>query len=249
MKELAEKPASANGVSSGFNIQVSNMTEAMELARMMSSSALAPKDFKNKPDDTLIAMMMGNELGLNPMQSIQNIAVINGRPCIWGDAMLALVQNHPSFDEIEETFDDSKMTAICTVTRKGGKPHVSKFSQEDAVLAGLWGNNTWKKYPKRMLAMRARGFALRNQFADALLGLITREEALDYPDEKEINPVVAIPKEPEYYDEGKFTENLPAWKKTIASKNKSPVEFIAFIESKGVLFTDDQKNQIKGVNE
>lgn len=249
MKELAQKSSSGTSVSSGFNIQVSNMTEAMELARMMSSSALAPKDFKNKPEDTLIAMMMGNELGLNPMQSIQNIAVINGRPCIWGDAMLALVQNHPSFDEIEETFDDSKMTAICTVTRKGGKPHVSKFSQEDAVLAGLWGNNTWKKYPKRMLAMRARGFALRNQFADALLGLITREEALDYPDEKEINPVVAIPKEPEYYDEGKFTENLPAWKKTIASKNKSPVEFIAFIESKGVLFTDDQKNQIKGVNE
>jgi hypothetical protein len=178
----------------GFDLQVTDMGSAMQLATMIANSQLAPKNFQNKPEDTLVAMMMGNELGLNPMQAIQNIAVVNGRPCVWGDAMLALVQNHPSFGGIEEDYDKDTMTASCTVWRKGGTKHTQTFSRADAETAGLWGRNTWKQYPKRMLAMRARGFALRNQFADALLGLITTEEAYDIPASgiEEVNEVKAI---------------------------------------------------------
>jgi hypothetical protein len=51
----------------------------------------------------------------------------------------------------------------------------------DAKAAGLWAKGgPWTQYPKRMLAMRARGFALRNAFADVLRGLVTAEEAGDY---------------------------------------------------------------------
>ena len=169
----------------GFDLQPKDMSEAMRLATMIANSQLAPKDFKGKPEDTMVAMMMGNELGLNPMQAIQNIAVINGRPSIWGDALLALVQNHPSYGGVTESFDDATMTATCVAWRKGGEKHTQTFSQADAATAGLWGSNRqpWKQYPKRMLAMRARGFALRNVFADALLGLITAEEAQDMPEE------------------------------------------------------------------
>jgi hypothetical protein len=72
--------------------------------------------------------------------------------------------------------------ATCTVWRKGGTKHTQSFSQADAQKAGLWGKSgPWTQYPKRMLQMRARGFALRSQFADALAGLITREEAEDMP--------------------------------------------------------------------
>lgn len=236
--------------SNGFNLQPKDIGEAMKIATMIANSQLAPKDFRGKPEDTLVAMLMGSEIGLNPMQSIQNIAVINGRPSIWGDALLALVQNHPSFRDIEETFDDKTMTAKCTVVRKGGKPHVATFSREDATIAGLWGNNTWKKYPKRMLAMRARGFALRNQFADALLGLITREEAYDMPVEKEINPRHQEEPEPETeqteslpesYPQDEFEKNLPKWKPLVESGSKTASALIGFIESKGRLLTDNQK--------
>lgn len=168
----------------GFDLAPQNMEQAMNLAAMIANSQLAPQNFRGKPEDTLVAMMMGNELGLNPLQSIQNIAVINGRPSIWGDAMLALVQNHPTFGGIKEEFDDAAMTAYCTVWRKGGEKHTQKFSQADAQTAGLLGKGPWKQYPKRMLAMRARGFALRNQFADALAGLVSREEAMDMPAEQ-----------------------------------------------------------------
>ena len=178
-----------NLAKSGFNLSVESMDQAMNMATMIANSQLAPQNYKGRPEDTLVAMMMGNELGLNPMQSIQNIAVINGKPSIYGDAMLALVQNHPAFGGIEESFDDSTMTANCTVWRKGGTKHTQTFSKRDAESSRLWGKKgPWTDYPKRMLAMRARGFALRNQFADALLGLISAEEAQDMPIERDITP-------------------------------------------------------------
>lgn len=230
-----------------------SMPELFKLAEMVSMSELAPKNYKGKPNDTAIAMMMGLEVGLNPMQAIQNIAVINGKPSIWGDAMLALVQNHPSFNSIEESFNEQSMTATCTVCRKGGKPHTEFFSQKDAEQAGLWGRNTWKQYPKRMLAMRARGFALRNQFADALLGLMSAEEAGDMPsEEREINPVQpeqAAQQETviEAYPQDEFDKNLPKWMPLIESGKKTAQGLIGFIESKGRLLTNDQKQALEGV--
>lgn len=222
----------------GFDLQITDIGQAMKLATMIANSQLVPQAFKNRPEDTLVAMMMGNEVGLNPMQAIQNIAVINGRPTIWGDAMLALVQNNPKFGAIEETFDESTMTATCKITRKGGKPHVATFSKEDAGTAGLWGKDTWVKYPKRMLQMRARGFALRNQFADALLGLITAEEAQDLPiemnqsiDHYQENPVVLQTNE-EYYSQEKFEKIFPAWAEKIKSGERTPKQIIDFMKSK-----------------
>ena len=166
----------------GFALAPQSMTEAMTMATMLCKSSMVPKCYVNKPEDTLIAMMMGSELGLNPIQSLQNIAVINGKPSIYGDALAALVQNHPAFGGMEESFTEAGMVATCIVWRKGGSKHTQTFSQADATKAGLWGKSgPWSQYPKRMLAMRARGFALRSQFADALAGLITREEAEDMP--------------------------------------------------------------------
>lgn len=246
----------------GFEINPRNMDEAMRFAKMISNSQLAPKDFKGKPEDTFVAMLMGNELGLNPLQSLQNIAVINGRPSIWGDAMLALVQTHPAFGSIEETLDEATMTAKCTVTRKGGVPHTVTFSREDAIRAGLWqsekivkrknkqsgqwyeteNDSPWYRSPKRMLAMRARGFALRNQFADALLGLITREEAMDYtPEEKDITPV-SDPEDtlPTYTDEA-FKTNVGTWQLAINKGKKTPQQILSTIRTKYTVPSDMEK--------
>jgi hypothetical protein len=73
--------------------------------------------------------------------------------------------------------------------RKGRTPVVFKFSVEEAKRALLWGKaGPWTAYPKRMMQMRARGFALRDAFADVLTGLITAEEAHDYPAEQKSAP-------------------------------------------------------------
>ena len=166
-------------------LALATMGEAMQFASMVAKSDFAPKDFKGKPESCLLAIQHGSEVGLSPMQSLQSIAVINGRPTIWGDAALALVQSSPACEYIKEYIegDGDQAVAVCEVKRRGyPAATVSTFSMFDAKRAGLAGKSgPWTQYPARMLALRARGFALRNAFADALRGLVTAEEAQDYP--------------------------------------------------------------------
>lgn len=170
------------------------MGEAMQFSEMLASSSMVPKAYQGKPNDVLVCVQWGYEMGLAPMQALQNIAVINGKPSVYGDAMMALVQSSPVCEDIEEYFEGEGTTnpvAVCVAKRKGRKPVVTKFSVEDAKRAGLWGKGgPWTAYPKRMLQMRARGFALRDAFPDVLKGMITAEEAQDYPDEAKPVPVV-----------------------------------------------------------
>lgn len=161
-------------------LQPANLEQAIELAKYVANSGMVPKQYIGNPGAVLIATQMGAELGLSMLASLQNIAVINGRPCVWGDAMKAICLASPLCEGIEETFDEKTMTATCTVTRKGKKPAVSTFSAADAKTAGLWGKaGPWTQHPKRMIQMRARGFGLRDNFADLLLGLQVREEVED----------------------------------------------------------------------
>lgn len=187
----------------GGGLALATFDDAFRFAKMVAGSDFAPKDFKNKPESCLLAIQHGSEVGLSPMQSLQSIAVINGRPTIWGDAALALVQSSPACEYIKEYIegDGDQAVAVCEVKRRGyPSATVSTFSMFDAKRAGLAGKSgPWTQYPARMLALRARGFALRNAFADALRGLVTAEEAQDYtPVEAATQParepVVAIPK-------------------------------------------------------
>jgi hypothetical protein len=187
---------------SGLALQ--SFDDAFRFAKMVAASEFAPKDFKGKPESCLLAIQHGSEVGLSPMQSLQSIAVINGRPSIWGDAALALVQACPVCEYVREYLEGEgdNLTAVCEAKRQGyPAPTTVRFSVADAKKAGLWGKSgPWTQYPSRMLQLRARGFALRNAFADALRGLVTAEEAQDYPTQPE--PVVVRPK---FTDEPKAT--------------------------------------------
>jgi hypothetical protein len=187
---------------SGLALQ--SFDDAFRFAKMVAASEFAPKDFKNKPESCLLAIQHGSEVGLSPMQSLQSIAVINGRPTIWGDAALALVQACSVCEYVREYLEGEgdNLTAVCEAKRQGyPAPTTVRFAVADAKKAGLWGKSgPWTQYPSRMLQLRARGFALRNAFADALRGLVTAEEAQDYPTQPE--PVVVRPK---FTDEPKAT--------------------------------------------
>jgi hypothetical protein len=163
------------------------LTEAMTFSDMLANSSMVPKAYQGKPQDILVCVQWGMEMGLAPMQALQNIAVINGKPSVYGDAAMALVQASPVCEDVEEFFEGEgtpNPVAVCVAKRKGRKPVTARFSVEDAKRAGLWGKQgPWSAYPKRMMQMRARGFALRDAFPDVLKGMITAEEAQDYPEE------------------------------------------------------------------
>jgi len=178
----------------------SSMGEALKMAELLSNSTMVPQSYRGKPGDILVAVQMGAELGLAPLQALQNIASINGRPSVWGDAALALVQGHPAYVSHREWLDGEGMerAGYCAVTRRGAAEHVQRFSMKDAERAGLLGKQgPWKQYTDRMLVLRARGFALRDKFSDALRGIITAEEAQDMPAEPAERVVgLAVPDQP-----------------------------------------------------
>src|SRR5208337_917565 len=115
-----------------------------------------------------------------------------GRPGLWGDAMMGLVEASGVLEEFKEYYQGDypkdDFTAVCVAKRKGHEAVIiNEFSIGDAKLAGIWNKEgPWKTYPKRMLKMRARGFTLRDGFADKLKGLKSAEELADIrPDDPE----------------------------------------------------------------
>ena len=159
-----------------------NMGEAMQFAETMAASAFCPKAFQGRPADIVVAVQWASEVGLAPLAAMQNMAVINGKPSLYGDGMMALITGHPEYVSHKEWREGDE--AFCTIVRMrfGEKIETTRsFSLADAKQAGLTGKGPWRSYPKRMLQMRARGFAARDSFPDALSGVIIKEEAMDYP--------------------------------------------------------------------
>jgi hypothetical protein len=191
----------------GFLI-IDTFEQAKSVAEYINKSALVPEAYRGNPANIVIAMQYGMELGLSPMQALQSVAVVNGRPSLWGDALPGLIISEPDCEGIDspepEGTDPEKWVAVCTVLRRGRPPVKRSFSKKDAETAGLWGQNTWKKYPKRMLMMRARAFAIRDAYPDRMKGIITAEEAID------ITPERVEPSEPRRLSETAPTTPAPA---------------------------------------
>ena len=164
-----------------------NFEHWYRVSNMMAQSQMVPKAYHGKAPDVLLAMEYGASLGMTPLAAVQNIAVINGRPSLWGDAILAVCSGHKEFENITEepmlAADKSVEGYRCTIKRKGRSDVTQVFTVADAKKAALWGKaGPWSSYPARMLQMRARAFALRDSFADALMGISSADEVQDYID-------------------------------------------------------------------
>lgn len=153
--------------------------DVVTLAHYFHRAGLHPEGLQNR-EAVAIVLLAGLELKLSPTTAMQNIYVVNNRPTIWGDAALAVVMNHPEFDDMDppEWEGDPKSDAykaIFTVRRRrpsGKVLHSTRtFSWGDAVAAGLASKATYKNYRQQMLLNRARAYALRDIFPDALKGI------------------------------------------------------------------------------
>lgn len=177
------KPASGairNGLLAAMT--PNTLDDAFRLSKALAMSGdMVPKHFQGKPEAVMAALLQGASIGLPPMQSLQYIAVINGRPSVWGDALPALVMAAGHFVDVELAGEGEQMVATATLTRKDGRKVVRRFSMADAKRAGLAGKQgPWQQYPGRMLQMRARAWAVRDGAPDALVGLSIAEEVQDY---------------------------------------------------------------------
>ncbi|HQN51000.1 MAG TPA: hypothetical protein PK913_08060 [Phenylobacterium sp.] len=205
------RPQSAPALTGARQIGLTpqSIDEALRMAEIMSRASIVPKDYQGNPGNILVAIQWGAEIGLPPLQAMQNLAVINGRPALWGDAVIALVRGSGLLETIHE--DITADVATCTVKRKGEPPASRSFSVEDAKRAGLYGKQgPWQQYPKRMLQMRARAWALRDVFPDVLRGVHVGEEAQDMPPIKAMGDAEIIPADPPATPHASRTEQVKA---------------------------------------
>jgi hypothetical protein len=251
VNEQTTQVAVANkGAVSTFDLSPRTFEQALTFAGYLADSDMVPKDFKGRPGNCLIAIQWGAELGLKPLQAMQNLAIINGRPSLWGDAVLALVRASAMCEFVIETDDGS--TATCRVKRRGEPEQSRSFGEADARTAGLTSKpGPWTQYPKRMRQMRARAFALRDVFPDVLRGLSVAEEVMDAPPaERHMGAAVEVappprderPALPVCTDEA-MQRNMPAWTALVAGGKRSPSELLTMLSTKAT-FSDEQRAAI-----
>lgn len=167
------------------------LEEQFRYAAQVCRSGLVPAAF-NTPEKVMVGMQFAAELGLRPISALRQIYVVNGLPSLWGDLPLALCRRSGQLDVFEEWFIDSKSQrikeddytsvvfgAVCRAKRTG-RPEVKRgFTRTDAETAGVWGKKVWAVYPKRMLQMRSRSWALKDEFGDVLHGVAIAEYDYD----------------------------------------------------------------------
>lgn len=230
-----------------FDLSPQTFEQALTFSNYLAESDMVPKDFKGKPGNCLVAIQWGMEIGLKPLQAMQNIAVINGRPSLWGDAVIALVRSSPLCEYIIE--EDDGRTATCKVKRRGEPEQSRSFSMDDAKAAGLLGKQgPWTQYPKRMRQMRARAFAVRDVFPDVLKGLPVAEELQDMPTERhmgmaeEVTPAAQRTPAPQpEWPADRWAAGLAKWADGIVNGGKSIEDVLTWLRSKATVSSAQEK--------
>jgi hypothetical protein len=154
----------------------SDLDELFRLCKALSMAQLLPQALRGKPSDVLIIVLYGQELGLSPIQSIQAIYVVNGKPQLAGQLWLA------KLTEAGHEYEIVHGQGSCTVTitrGDNGRSHTETFTLDDAKRANLAGKDIWKSYPKRMLMWRAVSDCASVICPDVALGFGIAEVAQD----------------------------------------------------------------------
>ena len=193
-------------------VQLNSLEEMWRFGGFLASSGMLPSSYLSKKEQenlkgedlynvlrskAVVAIQLGAEVGLMPMQAVQSIYVVNGMPTLWGDGQLAVVRQSGLLEYIKEWSEGeaAAMVCHCEVKRKGDPDPIRRsFSWQDAIKAKLAMKDTYQQHPARMCGRRCRAFALRDAFPDALKGLThTYEEMVDVTPEadRHSKPVAA----------------------------------------------------------
>lgn len=208
-----------------------NASDMLALAQVMIASGLVPQSFRT-PQAVFMAMQYGAELKLSPVAALSSIAVINGKPSLYGNALMGVAQRSGLLEDarewVEGEGDNAK--AFCSVKRKGiATPKVGEFSAQDAKNAQLWGKaGPWKMYPKDMLLWKARARAYRALFGDVLNGMPMFEDVRDSITEgTPIRPAVSVIDPLQASPSAATVQNLPVepgTPKTVVAEEKSEAD-------------------------
>lgn len=247
MNAVATIPAAPSASWSQQNALVPrSITDALELASVMSKASLIPDHLRGKPGDCLLVIMQAQRWGMDAVSVAQCTSVVHGKLCYEGKLVAAALYATGAIDgRLRYEFSGAGLARTVTVT---GRPHGSPVDQTvtGTVLDWQTSNDNWKKQPDDMLVYRGTRQWARRYAPEALLGVYTPDEIEDAPASAPVI-VTALPREPEplpAYPTESFNANLQKWGNAISTGKKTADDIIAMVETKGTL-TDQQKAAIR----
>lgn len=129
------------------------------------------------PDQAMALMLISQAEGMHPAIAARDYHVINGKPTLKADAMLARFQAAGGTVKWSE-YTDTAVSAV--VSHPAGGSVEIGWTIAMAEKAGLTKNPTWRQYPRQMLRARVISEGIRTVFPGVAVGVYTPEEAADF---------------------------------------------------------------------
>lgn len=174
LETITSASAPSNGALNSLKQQAEAMGAAYQVAERLANTQMVPAVYRGKPDDATAAILYGAELGLQPLQALQQIFVVHGTPAIYARTMVALLKDKGfTFETVEST--------NTSVTVRGESPRgeveQSTWTIDRAKQAGYTSNKKYQTDPQAMLYAKAAAEVCRKLAPNVLLGLpYTAEE-------------------------------------------------------------------------
>lgn len=153
-----------------------SLPEKMKYAEALASASLLPKSYQRQPGNVLLAMELGDALGIRPIQAINAVHVIEGKPSASADLIASLIRK--AGHKLRIRGNDTEATAELIRADDPDYTFSVTWTLDRARTAGLLGKGVWKSYPAAMLKARAITEVAREGASDALYGVIYTPEEL-----------------------------------------------------------------------
>lgn len=177
--KAAAKPttqALAPAPTPGFSYITAGLQERADYIARLAPSTILPSAYRGNAANAFVAAETGAALGLEPLQALASIAVINGRATLSSDLMAAVIRRAGHTLRIVENSPESVTATLIRADDKTFKFEVT-WDKDKAVKAGLWGQRgPWSQYPTQMLRARAITEVARQGASEALMGMIYSPE-------------------------------------------------------------------------
>lgn len=160
----------------GFSYITAGLQERTDYIARLAPSTILPVAYRGNAANAFVAAETGAALGLEPLQALASIAVINGRATLSSDLMAAVIRRAGHTLRIVENSPESVTATLIRADDKTFKFEVT-WDKDKAVKAGLWGQKgPWSQYPTQMLRARAITEVARQGASEALMGMIYSPE-------------------------------------------------------------------------
>lgn len=148
-----------------------SLTEQMQYVQQVAGAGILPQAYKGRPADILVAIGLGQSMGLSPMESLYRIDVIQGKPTLSAELIAAQVRK--AGHRLRIVKDEENLSVTATIIRADDPeaPFSVTRDQKWAERMGLAGKDNYRKQPLTMLKWRAVTAVAREACPEALYGV------------------------------------------------------------------------------